>query len=180
MFVSGGGVHLGLVVLTGFVVMGRLVMMMSRSIVVRGGIMVGLRSGMLGLFGHNRSPGCRLGGASVSCWKAAWSTPPLFTISATLVPSSRICHQADRKSARGNGRRHADRDQHEVRRPHVARHRGSSERRRVRHPHGLDLVGDSSHENLEPVNKATRLVGSVEVIPEVQIDFRAAEFKACI
>lgn len=70
--------HLGLVVLTGFVVMGRLVMMMSRSTVVRGGIMVVLVSGMLGLFGHNRSPGWHLGGASVSCWKAGWSTPPLF------------------------------------------------------------------------------------------------------
>jgi hypothetical protein len=79
MFVSGSGVHLGLVVLTGFVVMGRLVMMMSRSIVVRGGIMVMLASGVLGLFGHNHSPGWHLGGASVPCWKAAWSTPPVFT-----------------------------------------------------------------------------------------------------
>jgi hypothetical protein len=57
MFVSGGGVYLGLFVLTGFVVMGRLVMVMSRSTVVRGGIMVVLVSGILGLFGHNHSLG---------------------------------------------------------------------------------------------------------------------------
>jgi hypothetical protein len=154
MFVSGGGVHFGLVVLTGFVVMSRLVMMMSRSTVVRGGIMVVLVRGMLGLFGHNHSPGWHLGGAKVSCWKAAWYTRPLFVISAILVPSSRICRKTDRQSDRGNVRHHRTFVRDAVRRSWAARHRGPSERRMIGYPYGLDLVSDPSNADLEPTGSA--------------------------
>jgi hypothetical protein len=54
--VSRCGVILGLVVLTHRMVVRRLVMMMSRSAVMSGGIMVVLTRGMFVLVGHNRSP----------------------------------------------------------------------------------------------------------------------------
>jgi hypothetical protein len=106
MFVCGGGVLLGLVMLTNRMMVGRLVVMVRRSTVVRGSIVMVLARGVLVLVGHNRSPGWRLGGASASCWKAAWSTPPLFTISATLVPSSWICQQTDRLRILNRASRH--------------------------------------------------------------------------
>jgi hypothetical protein len=57
MFVGRRGVLLGLVMLAGGMVVGRLVVMMGRGMVVSGGIMMVLGGGMLGLFGHSRSPG---------------------------------------------------------------------------------------------------------------------------
>ena len=57
MFVGGGGVLLGLVMLTNRMMVGRLVVMVSRSTVVRGSIVMVLARGVLVLVGHNRSPG---------------------------------------------------------------------------------------------------------------------------
>jgi hypothetical protein len=54
MFVGGGGVLLGLVMLAGGMVVGRLVVMMGRGVVVSGGIVMVLGGGMLGLPGHDR------------------------------------------------------------------------------------------------------------------------------
>ncbi len=78
MFVGGGGVLLGLVVLTHRMVVGRLVVVMSGRTVVSGGIMMVLGGGMLGLFSHDRSPGWHLGWAGVFCWKATVSTSSLY------------------------------------------------------------------------------------------------------
>jgi hypothetical protein len=75
MFVGGGGVLLGLVMLADGMVVVRLMVMMGRGMVVSGGIMMVLGGGMLALFGHNCSPGWRLGGAHSSCWKSTCSSP---------------------------------------------------------------------------------------------------------
>jgi len=56
-FVGRRGVLLGLIMLADGMVVCRLVVMMGRGTVVRGGIMMMLGGGMLALFGHNRSPG---------------------------------------------------------------------------------------------------------------------------
>jgi hypothetical protein len=90
MFVSCGGVLLGLVVLTRGMVVGRLVVMVSRSTVVGGSVMVVLMRRMLALFGHGRSPFWLCGGASVSISEVNNVPPRRRLKSATLVPSSRI------------------------------------------------------------------------------------------
>jgi hypothetical protein len=63
MFLRGGGMVLGLVMLTNRMVVGRLMVVMGRSTVMSGGIVVVLARWMLVLVGHNHSPGCRLGWA---------------------------------------------------------------------------------------------------------------------
>jgi hypothetical protein len=57
MFVRRRGMLLGLVMLADGMVVGRLVVMMGCGTVVGSGIMMMLGGGMLGLFGHDRSPG---------------------------------------------------------------------------------------------------------------------------
>jgi hypothetical protein len=57
MFVGGSGVALGVVMLADGMVVGRLMVMMSRRMVVSGRIMVVVNGGMLVLFGHKKSPG---------------------------------------------------------------------------------------------------------------------------
>jgi hypothetical protein len=70
MFVCGGRVLLGLVMLTNRMMVGRLVVMVSRSTVVRGSIVMVLARWVLVLVRHNRSPGWHLVGGA-SCWTAA-------------------------------------------------------------------------------------------------------------
>ena len=86
MFVGGGGVVLGLVMLANGMVVRRLVMMMSRGMVVSGGIMVVLCGGVLLLFSHNRSPDWRLDGP-LSMLEISM-LEPVFLSYTSFVPSS--------------------------------------------------------------------------------------------
>ncbi len=86
MFVGGGGVVLGLVMLADGMVVRRLVMMMSRGMVVSGGIMVVFGGGVLLLFGHNRSPDWRLDGPR-SMLEIGMLEPVFFAYT-SFVPSS--------------------------------------------------------------------------------------------
>jgi hypothetical protein len=81
MFVGGGGVLLGLVMLTNGMVVSGLVVVMSGRTVVGGGIVMVLGGRVFALFSHNRSPGWHLGAACVSYWKATCSAPPSFHVS---------------------------------------------------------------------------------------------------
>jgi hypothetical protein len=76
MFVGGGGVLLGFVMLTNGMVMSGLVVVMSGRTVVSGGIVMVFAGRVFALFSHNRSPGWHLDGARVSCWNAICSAPP--------------------------------------------------------------------------------------------------------